>query len=161
MDLPRYHRLTAPYYRLEGRRCTRCGALQFPARAACGACHDRETVPHRFSGRGTVFSFAEVAQPPRGFAGPYLVALVELEEGVRVTAQLTDVEPDDVAIGMPVEAVTRRLQERGPQGHGYLVYGYKFRPPLGLGGGGAAAGAAAAAPPPATPPAAAGAEPRR
>jgi uncharacterized OB-fold protein len=56
------------------------------------------------------------------------VALVELEEGVRVTAQLTDVEPDEVEIGMPVEVVTRRIQEKGP--HGYLVYGYKFRPVL-------------------------------
>ena len=128
MDLPRYHRLTAPYYRLEGRRCKSCGALQFPARQACGSCRASDAEPFRFSGRGTVYSFAEVAQPPRGFDGPYLVALVELEEGVRVTAQLTDVDPDEVEIGMAVEMVTRRLQEKGP--HGYLVYGYKFRPPL-------------------------------
>jgi uncharacterized protein len=128
MDLPRYHRLTAPYYRLEGQRCATCGAVQFPARAACSACRSSEVGPYRFSGRGTVFSFAEVAQAPRGFSGPYLVALVELEEGARVTAQLTDVDPDEVEIGMPVEMVTRRLQEKGP--HGYLVYGYKFRPVL-------------------------------
>jgi len=126
MDLPRYHRLTAPYYRLEGRRCKRCGELQFPPREACGACRGRETEPNRVRGRGAVNSFAEVAQAPRGFSGPYLVALVELEEGVRVTAQLTDVDADEVEIGMPVEMVTRRLQEKGPQG--YLVYGYKFRP---------------------------------
>jgi len=128
MDLPRYHRLTAPYYRLEGRRCRRCGALHFPPRAACGTCRGQETEPYRFSGRGTVFSFAEVAQAPQGFSGPYMVALVELEEGIRVTAQLTDVDPEEVEIGMPVEMVTRRLQEKGP--HGYIVYGFKFRPPL-------------------------------
>jgi uncharacterized OB-fold protein len=57
-----------------------------------------------------------------------MVALVDLAEGVRVTAQLTDVDPEDVEIGMPVEMVTRRIQEKGPQG--YLVYGYKFRPEL-------------------------------
>jgi len=85
--------------------------------------------PFRFSGRGTVYSFAEVAQPLAGFNGPYTVALVELEEGgVRVTAQLTDVEPEEVEIGMAVEMVTRKLQEKGPQG--YIVYGFKFRPPL-------------------------------
>jgi uncharacterized OB-fold protein len=126
MDLPRYHRLTAPYYRLEGRRCKSCGACQFPPRETCAVCRGRQTEPFRFSGRGTVFSFAEVAQPLQGFPGPYLAALVELDEGVRVTAQLTDVDPDEVEIGMPVEMVTRRLQEKGP--HGYLVYGYKFRP---------------------------------
>jgi uncharacterized OB-fold protein len=130
MDLPRYHRLTSPYYRLEGRRCASCGTLHFPPRDACSACRGRTMETFRFCGRGTVFSYAEVAVAPQGFSGPYLVALVELEEGVRVTAQLTDVEPDDVAIGLPVEMVTRRLQERGPQGQGYLVYGYKFRPVL-------------------------------
>jgi len=128
MDLPRYHRLTSAYYRLEGQRCQACGAVQFPPRGACGACRGTALEIYRFSGRGTVFSFAEVAQAPKGFSGPYLVALVELEEGIRVTAQLTDVDPDEVEIGMPVEMVTRRLQEKGP--HGYLVYGYKFRPVL-------------------------------
>ena len=128
MDLPRYHRLTSAYYRLEGQRCTDCGAVKFPPRGTCGACSKKTLETYRFSGRGTVYSFAEVAQAPKGFEAPYTVALVELEEGVRVTAQLTDVDADEVEIGMPVEMVTRRLQEKGP--HGYLVYGYKFRPVL-------------------------------
>ncbi len=128
MDLPRNPRLTAPNDRLAGQRCTACGAVQFPPRSACGACRGTDLATHRFSGRGTVYSFAEVASAPKGFSGPYRVALVELEEGVRVTAQLTDVDPDGVEIGMPVEMVTRRIQEKGPQG--YLVYGYKFRPVL-------------------------------
>jgi len=55
--------------------------------------------------------------------------MVQLEEGVRVTAQLTDVEPHEVEIGLPVEMVVRRLREYGP--NGYLVYGYKFRPRIG------------------------------
>jgi uncharacterized OB-fold protein len=56
------------------------------------------------------------------------VALVRLEEGPLVTAQLTDVEAADVHVGLPVEMVTRRLQEKGPEG--LIVYGYKFRPRL-------------------------------
>lgn len=129
MDLPRFHRLRAPYYRLEGQRCSGCGALQFPPRLACRKCGRAALEPHRFSGRGEVFSHAEVAQPPSGFEAPYVVALVRLEEGLLVTAQLTDVEAADVTIGMRVEMVTRRLQERGADG--LLVYGYKFRPILG------------------------------
>jgi scaffold protein (connect acetoacetyl-CoA thiolase and HMG-CoA synthase) len=126
MDLARYHRLRIPYYRLEGQRCTGCSSLQFPPRLSCRKCGATALEPHRFSGRGEVFSHAEVAQPPSGFDGPYVVALVRLEEGPLVTTQLTDVEASDVAIGMPVEMVTRRLQEKGPDG--LLVYAYKFRP---------------------------------
>ena len=128
MDLARYHRLRAAYSRLEGQRCLGCQALQFPPRMSCRGCGRAGLEPFRFSGRGEVFSHAEVATPPAGFEGPYLVALVRLEEGPLLTAQLTDVEAPHVRIGLPVEMVTRRLQERGPEG--LLVYGYKFRPRL-------------------------------
>ena len=56
------------------------------------------------------------------------MALVRLDEGPLVTAQLTDVERENVHIGMPVEMVTRKLREDGERG--MLVYGYKFRPLL-------------------------------
>jgi uncharacterized OB-fold protein len=56
------------------------------------------------------------------------VAIVKLEEGPLVTAQLTDVDNKGVKIGMPVEMVTRKLREDGDRG--ILVYGYKFRPVL-------------------------------
>ncbi len=128
MDLPRYHRLRPYYYRLEGQRCESCGSIQFPARSACRSCRSGSLAVHRLSGRGTVYSYTEVGQAPQGFSTPYLVAMVDLEEGVRITAQLTDVEPEEVAVGMEVEMVTRRLREYGSDG--YLVYGYKFRPVL-------------------------------
>ncbi len=128
MDLPRYHRLRSAYYRLEGRRCTACEAIHFPPRDRCETCRETSLEPHRLSGRGTVYAHAEVSQAPRGFTAPYVVAMIELEEGMKVTAQLTDVEPREVAVGMPVEMVTRRLQEKGERG--YIVYGYKFRPRL-------------------------------
>jgi uncharacterized OB-fold protein len=57
---------------------------------------------------------------------PYTVALVKLEEGPLITAQLTDVDRKDVKIGMPVEMTTRVLQSNGDRG--MIVYGYKFRP---------------------------------
>ncbi len=130
MDLPRYHRLRTSYYRLEGQRCTACEAIQFPPRGRCHKCQTAVLEPHRLSGRGTVYTYAEVAQAPKGFIGPYVVAMVELEEGMKVTAQLTDVEPPEVTVGLPVEMVTRRLQEKGERG--YIVYGYKFRPRIAM-----------------------------
>jgi uncharacterized OB-fold protein len=57
------------------------------------------------------------------------VALVKLEEGPLVTAQLTDLGSQPVEIGMPVEMVTRRLRQDGDE-RGMLIYGYKFRPRL-------------------------------
>ncbi|HEX9639262.1 MAG TPA: Zn-ribbon domain-containing OB-fold protein [Acidobacteriota bacterium] len=128
MDLPRYHRLRPAYYRLEGQRCGACGAVQFPPRGSCRECGEGPLVAHRLSGRGEVYSFTEVAQAPEGFEAPYLAALIRLEEGFLITAQLTDIEAEEVRIGLPVEMVTRRIREHGEQG--YLVYGYKFRPLL-------------------------------
>jgi uncharacterized OB-fold protein len=57
------------------------------------------------------------------------VALVQLDEGPMVTAQLTDLGGEKVEIGMPVEMVTRRIRSDGDE-RGILVYGYKFRPRL-------------------------------
>ncbi len=128
MDLPRYHRLRPAYYRLEGSRCRACGEVQFPPRTVCRHCRGRDLEPRRLSGRGTVHSFTEMATAAAGFPPPYLMALVELEEGIKLAAQLTDVGPGEIEIGMPVEMVTRRLREQGSRG--YLVYGYKFRPLL-------------------------------
>jgi hypothetical protein len=57
------------------------------------------------------------------------VALVKLNEGPVVTAQLTDLGEQPVEIGMPVEMVTRKIRSDGNE-RGILVYGYKFRPAL-------------------------------
>jgi uncharacterized OB-fold protein len=83
-----------------------------------------------FSGRGQVYSYSTVYHAPQGFEEfvPYTVALIRLEEGPMVTAQLTDVDSDQVEIGMPVEMVTRRIQSSGEEGA--IIYGYKFRPAI-------------------------------
>lgn len=91
------------------------------------------------SGRGTVYSFTVVDDPPsERFEKyvPFVLALVQLEEGPMITAQLTDldwkwengIKKYNVEIGMPVEMVTRRLSEDGDKG--LIDYGYKFRPPI-------------------------------
>ena len=89
------------------------------------------TNQHTLSGAGTVYSFAVVRQPSDGYEvqSPAILALVTLAEGPRITAQLTDCDADQVVIDMPVEMVTRRLRDLGPEG--LIVYGYKFRPLVG------------------------------
>jgi uncharacterized protein len=79
-----------------------------------------------------VYSYTVMHSAPSGFEEslPYTIALVKLDEGPTVTAQLTDLGEQEVAIGMPVEMVTRRIKEDGGK-QGMLVYGYKFRPVMG------------------------------
>jgi hypothetical protein len=70
-----------------------------------------------------------MASAPAGFEeqAPYTIALVKLQEGPMVTAQLTDLGDETVHIGMPVEMVTRKIRNDGDE-RGMIVYGYKFRP---------------------------------
>lgn len=92
--------------------------------------HSPGGIPHTLSGRGEVYSFTTMYNVPRGYEdqSPYTVALVKLDDGPMVTAQLTDVDAADVTIGLRVEMVTRKLREDGEEGQ--IIYGYKFRPVL-------------------------------
>jgi uncharacterized OB-fold protein len=130
MRIPRNWRLQNQRYRLVGEVCDHCGAKLFPPRDICPECSRPASTPYTFSGHGEVYSFSTIYQAPAGFEEfvPYTVALVKLDEGPLVTAQLTDVNADEVSIGMPVEMVTRRMQDEGEDG--MIVYGYKFRPVL-------------------------------
>lgn len=81
---------------------------------------------YTFAGTGEVYSFTTLQEPPEGFEdqAPYTLALVKLDEGPLITAQLTDLDTP-VQIGDRVEMVTRKLTTEG--GKGMIVYGYKFR----------------------------------
>jgi uncharacterized OB-fold protein len=128
MGLPTDWRLKSQRYRLTGEVCLKCGAKLFPPRDVCPECNKPAYEPFTFSGRGEIYSYSTVYQAPDGYQEfvPYTVALVRLEEGPLVTAQLTDVDSEEVEVGMPVEMVTRKMREYGEEGA--IVYGYKFRP---------------------------------
>ena len=124
MELAKYWRLKPQRYRLEAVRDRNTGEVLFPPPPVPGPEHE----PLRLSGKGEIWSFTEIKSGVDEFGGAYLVAMVKMDEGPLVTAQITDVDPDEVRIGLPVEAVTRKLRDLGPDG--LLVYGYKFRPVL-------------------------------
>jgi len=130
MGIPSNWRLRQQRYRLVGEECEKCGERIFPPRDVCPGCEAPAQAPYEFSGHGEVYSYTTVYQAPQGFQefAPYSVALVRLEEGPMVAAQLTDVDDDQMRIGMPVEMVTRKVQSGGEEGQ--IVYGYKFRPPV-------------------------------
>lgn len=129
MELARHWRLKRQRYSLEGEVCPQCRRALFPPRDVCPHCLAEAREVNIFSGRGRVVAFTTVTQPPRGYEeqAPYVVALIELEEGPHLTAQLTDLGEQQPYIGMPVEMVTRKLRTVEEQ-RGIIVYGYKFRP---------------------------------
>jgi len=130
MNAPRYWRTEKTRYRLQGELCRTCGRPIFPPRDVCPHCAEAAQDLHAFSGKGRVYSYSTVYETPAGYSEyqPYTVALIKLDEGPLVSAQLTDVNNDDVHIDMPVEMVTRKIKEEGE--NGLIVYGYKFRPVL-------------------------------
>jgi uncharacterized OB-fold protein len=92
--------------RFEIQCCRRCGHRQFPPRFACAACHATELDWQATSARGTVYSFTVVHRAPLdAFRAdvPYVVAIVELEEGVRAMMNVRGIDPAAVRIGLPVE----------------------------------------------------------
>jgi uncharacterized OB-fold protein len=129
MEIPRHWRLKQQRYGLVGKVCPHCDARIFPPREICPNCGSEVKTDFAFSGKGEVYSYTTIYEAPAGFdeSAPYTVALVKLEEGPLVTAQLTDLGDQPVEIGMPVEMVTRRLRQDGDE-RGMLIYGYKFRP---------------------------------
>ncbi|MEO5877685.1 MAG: OB-fold domain-containing protein [Streptosporangiaceae bacterium] len=92
-------------------RCAECGVLRHPPGPMCPRCHATKRDYVVASGRGTVFSFVVHHHPPvPGRTPPYVVALVELEEGVRIIGNLL-CDPAAVSIGMPVELTFQKIDD--------------------------------------------------
>ena len=100
-DAARQHLLTI-------QRCTSCGAHIFYPRSGCTECGRPELEWIEVSGRATVYSFTIARRPTVGELAdrvPYVVAIVELEEGPHMATNIVDCDPEQVRIGQPVEAV--------------------------------------------------------
>ena len=115
-------------YRLEAARCKGCGAVTFPVRLVCPACRGREFAPVALAPEGKVLTWSviHVGPPSHKHDVPYALAVIELADGVRVTCQITDVDPASVEIGMPVRLEFRRIQGDGEAG--VIAYGHKAVP---------------------------------
>ncbi len=108
--------------RLLIRQCAKCLHLHHPPGPMCPACHSCEWSALQASGRGTIHSFVIIHQPQLpGFSYPLPVALVDLEEGVRVVSNLLGIGADRVRIGMPVEVEFSEVEP------GYVLYAFRER----------------------------------
>jgi len=87
-------------------KCKSCGDLRFPPSLLCPSCSSLETEWVPSSGKGEIWShavFHKVYHPAFERNIPYVVAVVELEEGVRMVTNIVGCAPDEVSIGMAVE----------------------------------------------------------
>jgi uncharacterized OB-fold protein len=97
---------------LRVQRCGRCGRLRHPPGPLCPTCGATERGYLVASGLGKVYSFVVHHHPPvPGRTVPFVVALVELEEGARVLGELLDADPSQVCVGTPVEVVVDRVDD--------------------------------------------------
>ena len=113
---------TAPYWeaaregRLTYKECRSCGQAFFYPRARCPRCWSTDTEWRDASGDGTVHTFTVVHQndlPPFKDRVPYVVALIDLEEGVRMTSNVEGCPPEEVKCGMPVRVAFREEAANG------------------------------------------------
>lgn len=115
-------------YRMRGSKCATCSTPYFPPRIVCQKCRRKGKLePMNFKGTGIVYSFTEISSPASGFEEqvPYVFAIIELDEGARITGQIVDAGKKDVKIGDRVEPVFRKIQSNDPEG--LIHYGFKFR----------------------------------
>lgn len=100
--------------RLMASTCAACGTASFPPRADCPDCLSPDFTFVEISGRGSVHTFTRIAAAPAGFEerAPYVIGVVDLEEGGRALAWFGDtLAHADVEIGMPVQLVPRIAED--------------------------------------------------
>ncbi|MEP3919325.1 Zn-ribbon domain-containing OB-fold protein [Ascidiaceihabitans sp.] len=85
--------------------CTSCDQSYFPPRPFCPSCGNRDVIVREASGKGRLYSYVISHLPAPGYEPPYIVAVVELEEGTRMLTNLLDcpVDPSAIEVDMPVE----------------------------------------------------------
>jgi uncharacterized OB-fold protein len=115
-------------YRYEAAVCTKCGKWFFPPRLVCDKCGHREFETKAMRRTGTILTYTVVHVPPKPFAdqAPFPVAVVEMDDGPRVTTQVADPQEGQLKIGQKVKLEFRRAFADGEAGP--IMYGYKAVP---------------------------------
>jgi uncharacterized OB-fold protein len=116
-----------PEPHLVANRCTNCGELYFDRRNACAKCFAREFERQTLATTGVVRTFSIVHRAAKGVPAPFVSAVVDLDGGGRVKANVinTDPDPEHVSLGMKVELATQVLDT---DDKGTEAVGFGFQP---------------------------------
>jgi uncharacterized OB-fold protein len=92
--------------KLLGLKCLECGEGIVPPSAVCTACGSPKLEKHSFAKKGRIRTFTVVRVGPEGFDAPYVVALVELDDGPWVFGNLVGIDADRAGMDLITEEVT-------------------------------------------------------
>jgi uncharacterized OB-fold protein len=93
--------------------CESCSKYVFYQRSLCPYCFKSELEWRETSGLGKVYSYTKINYtnlPEKKEQVPYIYAIVDLEEGIRLATNITDCDPADVYTGMPVKLTVKKHQ---------------------------------------------------
>jgi uncharacterized OB-fold protein len=116
-------RMDGEHLHLQGMSCSQCGMKAFPLREVCSACGSDQVNPVELAAAGKLYSFSEVHVAPKGFAVPYVVAYVDLDDGVRLFGQVEGAA-ETLALDQRVAVVSGTIRTRND---GTPVISYKFK----------------------------------
>ena len=127
----RFWREIPQRYNLIGNICGSCNKTFFPPKEACPYCRRKsmgKMQDIKFSGKGEIITYTIIHSASESFQKqvPYIMAIIKLNEGPKITAQIVDCDIEKIKIGMKVDSTFRKIQEDGYTGA--IYYGYKFRP---------------------------------
>ena len=118
--LPQPNADTKPFWdgcrehELRFQKCAECGHVRWPASFLCPTCHSQETAWMTAKGRGKIYSYViyhRAYHPGFDKDVPYVVALVELDEGPRMLTNIIGCRPEEVQCDMTVEARWEDIEE--------------------------------------------------
>jgi len=115
-------------YRYEAGVCNKCGKWFFPPRLVCDECGAREFTTKTMQRTGKILAHTLIRVPPKPYAdqAPYAVAVVEMDDGPRITTQIADWKEGQLTVGQRVKLEFRKVNADGEAGT--INYGYKAVP---------------------------------
>ena len=135
MSAPKVWRKIPSYYNLVGKKCVCCSSLWFPSRDVCRKCSNSKMEDFTFDGSGIIETFTIIRTPSSDSSSeggevvarfsPYIMAIIQLDQGPCLTSEIVDCDPEEVEIGKRVVSVFRKISQQGSKG--VISYGYKFK----------------------------------
>lgn len=115
-------------YRYEAAVCDKCGKWFFPPRLICDKCGHREFSTKTMQRTGKILTHTVIRVPPAPFKdqAPYAVAVVEMDDGPRITTQFVDWNEGQLKVGQKIKLEFRLINTDGHAGP--IQYGYKAVP---------------------------------